>query len=126
MTTTCPNNKCFMHGMREADSALKATLTSEPACTSGRKRDYCLQTMTDFSTKSIAVARSGSISASSLAVLAVSNVLSLPMWVNITAACCAALASLYAIRLSRINIKKADAELKYLRAKAEQHGIDLD
>jgi hypothetical protein len=35
-------------------------------------------------------------------------------------------ASFYAIRLSRVNIKKVEAELKILRAKATQLGVSID
>jgi len=58
--------------------------------------------------------------------MAVSHILSLPSWVQMAAAVATMCASFYAIRLSRVNIKKVEAELKILRAKANQLGVTID
>ena len=58
--------------------------------------------------------------------VAVSHFLNLPTWIQVSAALAATVASVYAIRLSRLNIKKTNAELKILRAKAAHLGINID
>jgi hypothetical protein len=70
--------------------------------------------------------KSGALSLGSMLAVAVSHFFNLPTWLQVTAACAATLASIYAIRLSRLNIKKTNAELKLLRAKAVQLGINID
>jgi hypothetical protein len=58
--------------------------------------------------------------------VAVSHFFNLPPWIQIAAAIAATVASGYAIRLSQLNIKKTNAELKILRAKASQLGVTID
>lgn len=70
--------------------------------------------------------KSGALSLGSMLAVAVSHFFNLPPWIQVTAAITATVASIYAIRLSRLNIKKTNAELKLLRAKAAQMGVNID
>ena len=70
--------------------------------------------------------KSGVLSLGSMLAVAVSHFFNLPTWIQVSAAVAATIASVYAIRLSRLNIKKTNAELQILRAKAAHLGITLD
>lgn len=74
----------------------------------------------------LVAAKSGALSLGSMLAVAVSHFFNLPMWIQVTAACAATVASVYAIRLSRLNIKKTNAELRLIKAKAAQLGITID
>ena len=80
----------------------------------------------DFQANHFVAMKSGALSFVGALAMAVSHILNLPSWVQMLAATATICASLYAIRLSRINIKKAEAELKILRAKATQLGVTLE
>lgn len=82
--------------------------------------------MTDFQTNQIVAIKSGTLSFGGALTMAVAHIFNMPSWVQMLAAGATILASFYAVRLSRINIKKTEAELKILRAKADQIGIRLD
>lgn len=70
--------------------------------------------------------KSGALSLGSMLAVAVSHFFNMPAWIQFTAAFAATVASVYAIRLSRLNIKKTNAELTLIRAKAAQIGVTID
>jgi membrane protein implicated in regulation of membrane protease activity len=74
----------------------------------------------------LVAAKSGALSLGSMLAVAVSHFFHMPAWIQFTAATAATVASIYAIRLSRLNIKKTNAELKLIRAKAAQLGVNID
>ena len=82
--------------------------------------------MSDIQANQLVAAKSGAMSIGGMVAMAVSHILSLPSWVQMAAAVATMCASFYAIRLSRVNIKKVEAELKILRAKATQVGVSID
>lgn len=82
--------------------------------------------MTDFSSNQLAAAKTGSLGIGSMMLVAFTHLLSMPAWVQLTGGVVAIIASLYGMRLSRLNIKKTEAELKLIRAKAKAAGIDID
>lgn len=82
--------------------------------------------MSDIQANQLVAAKSGAMSIGGMVAMAVSHILSLPSWVQMAAAVATMCASFYAIRLSRVNIKKVEAELKILRAKAAQLGVSID
>lgn len=82
--------------------------------------------MSDIQANQLIAAKSGAMSIGGMVAMAVSHILSLPSWVQMAAAVATMCASFYAIRLSRVNIKKVEAELKILRAKANQLGVTID
>lgn len=81
---------------------------------------------TDTLAPELVATKSGALSLGSMLAVAVSHFFNLPTWIQVTAAIAATLASVYAIRLSRLNIQKTKAELQILRAKAAQLGITID
>ncbi len=81
---------------------------------------------TDSIPSELVATKSGALSLGSMLAVAVSHFLNLPTWIQVSAALAATVASVYAIRLSRLNIKKTNAELKILRAKAAHLGINID
>jgi membrane protein implicated in regulation of membrane protease activity len=74
----------------------------------------------------IVVTKSGVLSLGSILAVTVSHFFNMPTWIQVSAAIAATVASVYAIRLSRLNIRKTNAELKILRAKAHQLGVNID
>lgn len=82
--------------------------------------------MSDVQANQLIAAKSGAMSFGGVIAMAVSNILSLPGWVQMAAAIATMAASFYAMKLSRVNIKKVEAELKILRAKANQIGVSID
>jgi hypothetical protein len=66
------------------------------------------------------------LSLGSILAVTVSHFFNMPTWIQVSAAIAATVASVYAIRLSRLNIRKTNAELKILRAKAHQLGVNID
>lgn len=82
--------------------------------------------MSDIQANQLVAAKSGAMSIGGMVAMAVSHILSLPSWVQMAAAVATMCASFYAIRLSRVNIKKVEAELKIMRAKATQLGVSID
>jgi len=81
---------------------------------------------TDTIPADLVATKSGALSLGSMLAVAASHFLNLPPWLQITAAVAATVASIYAIRLSRLNIKKTNAELRLIKAKAAQLGITID
>jgi|GEM_PF-2433303 membrane protein implicated in regulation of membrane protease activity len=74
----------------------------------------------------IVVTKSGVLSLGSILAVTVSHFFNMPTWIQVSAAIAATVASVYAIRLTRLNMKKTNAELKILRAKAHQLGVNID
>ncbi len=82
--------------------------------------------ITESITTEIVVTKSGVLSLGSILAVTVSHFFNMPTWIQVSAAVAATVASVYAIRLSRLNIRKTNAELKILRAKAHQLGVNID
>jgi hypothetical protein len=82
--------------------------------------------ITEGITTEIVVTKSGVLSLGSILAVTVSHFFNMPTWIQVSAAIAATVASVYAIRLSRLNIRKTNAELKILRAKAHQLGVNID
>jgi membrane protein implicated in regulation of membrane protease activity len=82
--------------------------------------------ITEGITTEIVVTKSGVLSLGSILAVTVSHFFNMPTWIQVSAAVAATVASVYAIRLSRLNIRKTNAELKILRAKAHQLGVNID
>lgn len=74
----------------------------------------------------IVATRTGAIGAGSLAMMAITKLMALPSWFQLVAILAATLASIYAMRLSSINTKKTKMEIKILKAKAKNLGVNLD
>ena len=82
--------------------------------------------ITESITTEIVVTKSGVLSLGSILAVTVSHFFNMPTWIQVTAAITATVASVYAIRLARLNMRKTNTELKILRAKANQLGINID